>query len=503
MSDASAAKALPTVVQARLTRFGLFSIQDAVTAAVLFVSLASLFALTRSRWLDDFDSVNFALALPDFDVTQHQPHPPGYPIYVAAGKLVHLVIGDHAAALTLVSSLAGAAVAAMFYILARRQLNWPLALAATVIMALSPLFWLQSGLALTDMFGMIFVLAFLLVEGASPQTQQGDLVRRSVSGLITGLSLGARPHMTLLIVAYWCVDALFSRSTTRMHFLTAAVSFSVGVAVWLLPASLATGGLETYLSACLSQFEWRLHKPAVSVLGGPISGSYLITRASGLIGWLGQTFAPVHISLNHPGRGAALGLAVLMPYTFFAWRSAAQAVARPYILASAVYLLMLFILLPIQHQRYFLPFCLIVGWSVAGVLTLFKKPVVRAVALVALSAVTIVPSIVLVRGLAEVPPPVAAIEWIKSSRPAAIFYAGELSRHATFYWPEGDTRPVPKTQAECDGFRKDVASNRLLISTIPELCGFDGKKLLSFRRDARVHDKNHLVSIFAFGPLAP
>jgi hypothetical protein len=474
-----------------------------MTAALLAVGLAAIFALTRSRWLDDYDSVNFALALDDFDVTRHQPHPPGYPIYVAAGKLVHLVIGDHAAALTLVSSLAGAAVAAMFYILVRRQLHWPVALAATIIMALSPLFWLQSGLALTDMFGMIFVLAFLLVEGASPQTQQGDLVRRSVSGLIAGLSLGARPHMTLLIVAYWCVDALFSRSATRTHFLTAVVSFSVGVAVWLLPACLATGGLQTYLSACLSQFEWRLHKPAVSVLAAPMSGSYLITRASGLIGWLGQTFAPVHISLSHPGRGAAVGLAVLMPYVFFAWRSAAQAVARPYILASAVYLLMLFILLPIQHQRYFLPFCLIVGWSVAGVLALFKKPVVRAVALVALSAVTVVPSIVLVRGLAEAPPPVAAIEWIKSSHPAAIFYAGELSRHATFYWPEGDTRPVPATQAECDAFRKDVASNRLLISTIPELCGFAGKKLLSFKRDARVHDKNHLVSIFEFGNRTP
>jgi 4-amino-4-deoxy-L-arabinose transferase-like glycosyltransferase len=31
-------------------------------------------------------------------------------------------------------------------------------------MALSPLFWLQSGLALTDMLAMLFVVAFLLVE---------------------------------------------------------------------------------------------------------------------------------------------------------------------------------------------------------------------------------------------------------------------------------------------------------------------------------------------------
>jgi hypothetical protein len=125
-----------------------------------------------------------------------------YPLFVAAGKLARLIVADHAAALTLVSALSGAAVAAMFYLLDRRHNDWPMALCATLIMALSPLFWLQSGLALTDMFGMVFVLAFLLVEGISARTPQGDLARRMTCGLIAGLSLGAGPHITLLIVAY-------------------------------------------------------------------------------------------------------------------------------------------------------------------------------------------------------------------------------------------------------------------------------------------------------------
>jgi hypothetical protein len=47
--------------------------------------------------------VNLAFAIDDFDVTKHWPHPPDHSIYVAAGKLVHLFIADHARALTLVS----------------------------------------------------------------------------------------------------------------------------------------------------------------------------------------------------------------------------------------------------------------------------------------------------------------------------------------------------------------------------------------------------------------
>src|SRR5688500_2006887 len=35
--------------------------------------------------LEDIDSINFALGLRDFDVATHQPHPPGYPVYIALG----------------------------------------------------------------------------------------------------------------------------------------------------------------------------------------------------------------------------------------------------------------------------------------------------------------------------------------------------------------------------------------------------------------------------------
>jgi len=173
------------------------SSSDALTAVLLFAGLAALFALTRSHWLDDWDSVNFAFALDDFDVMRHRPHPPGYPLYIAAGKLAHLAIANHASALTFVSSLSGAAVASMFYLLDRRQNDWQVALWATLIMALSPLYWLQSGLALTDMFGMVFVLAFLLVEGTTPATPRGILARRIACGVIAGtelLQVKSRPY---------------------------------------------------------------------------------------------------------------------------------------------------------------------------------------------------------------------------------------------------------------------------------------------------------------------
>ena len=380
------------------------------------------------------------------------------------------------AALTLVSSLSGAAVASMFYLLDRRQNDWPVALCATLIMALSPLYWLQSGLALTDMFGMVFVLAFLLVEGTSPATPRGDLARRIACGVIAGLALGARPHIAFLIVIYWCIRAVSSRSVDATHVLTAAIAVLAGAVAWIIPASLATGGMETYLHATVGQFEWRFGRPGVSVLGSSMTGDYLLSRTASLIGSLGQAFAPMHLTESNVARRVGIGLLVIALYAVFAWRSPSRDVARPYMLACAVYLLMLFILLPVRHLRYFLPLALIVGWSVSGYLAQFQRPLVRAAALVPLFAVTVLPSFFLVGGLSKVPPPVAALDWVKANRPAAILYSDQLRRHADFYWPGGDSKAEPKGETGCGELGKSLDAGRVVLATTPELCGMAGSE---------------------------
>ena len=40
--------------------------------------------------LEDIDSLNFALGLRHFDPTRHWPHPPGYPLLIALGKLARM-----------------------------------------------------------------------------------------------------------------------------------------------------------------------------------------------------------------------------------------------------------------------------------------------------------------------------------------------------------------------------------------------------------------------------
>ena len=54
---------------------------------VLALLLAGLTVATRlpfrARLLPTWDAVQFALALTEYDIVKHQPHPPGYVLYVA------------------------------------------------------------------------------------------------------------------------------------------------------------------------------------------------------------------------------------------------------------------------------------------------------------------------------------------------------------------------------------------------------------------------------------
>ena len=57
-----------------------------LVGALAVVSLAAHLAVLPPT-LEDLDSVNFALGVREFDVAQHQPHPPGYPVFIALGKV--------------------------------------------------------------------------------------------------------------------------------------------------------------------------------------------------------------------------------------------------------------------------------------------------------------------------------------------------------------------------------------------------------------------------------
>lgn len=68
--------------------------KDIITIIVLIVLTCVSRIPFATRHIVSHDSVNFALALKDFDISKHQPHPPGYIVYIGLAKFINLFVKD-------------------------------------------------------------------------------------------------------------------------------------------------------------------------------------------------------------------------------------------------------------------------------------------------------------------------------------------------------------------------------------------------------------------------
>lgn len=230
--------------------------------------------------LEDVDSVNFALGLRDFDVAAHRPHPPGYPVFVATGKVlrqaVSLVAGeaspDRADALTLsiIGVIAGALLAfPLLQVFRMLEEHEGRARAALVLTLASPLLWFTAARPLSDMAGLFAatgVQALLLTAWRRQASQAASGAATSGPGLVAsgrlivlgallaGFSIGVRSQ-----TAWLTVPVLAMVLTHRVGrgaagaLLGASVTFSIGVVAWAVPLLWVSGGPWRYWQAVTGQ----------------------------------------------------------------------------------------------------------------------------------------------------------------------------------------------------------------------------------------------------------
>jgi hypothetical protein len=215
--------------------------------AVAFIAL-HLPYLPRS--LEDLDSINFALGLHRFDVAQHQPHPPGYPVYIVIGRAAQALMPTDAQALAAVSVVSGAlgilAIAALYRRLdAHSESVWTIV--ATAIAVSSPLYWFTSIRPLSDACGLAAAVA---VQAATLAAQTPTAL--TVAAFAAGLASGLRSQVFWLTVPLllWCACRF---SSARVQIVRVLVGYGAGVFLWLLPLVALSGGPMGYWRAVTSQ----------------------------------------------------------------------------------------------------------------------------------------------------------------------------------------------------------------------------------------------------------
>jgi hypothetical protein len=204
--------------------------------------------------LEDVDSINFALGLHAFDVTRHQPHPPGYPLFIAIAKGMRLLVASDARALALVGVMAGACGVVAMAALFRRLGGGLLALALAVT---APLYWFTTNRPLSDMTGLAAAIGVqVLILGAT--TTRGFVVAALCAGLVVGLRSQAfwltAPLLTWRLVAgNWSLVERRDDPAASRQLPAAGLTYLAGLALWAVPLVWLTGGPRAYWHAVFDQ----------------------------------------------------------------------------------------------------------------------------------------------------------------------------------------------------------------------------------------------------------
>lgn len=236
---------------------------------LLFLITIAAFILRlifMSPWLEDWDSVQFALALHNYSLVDHQPHPPGYPLYIVLGKFLNLFFKNDTVSLTFLSALLGSLSSLPLFLILRSMINRTLALLSTILFLITPLNWLLSEVALSNIPGMFFTIttAWLLY------TANNSTKKLYLASFLTGITLGVRFAeyfilIALLILTFAAKNISKNRLPLRKLIrqgAPATLLFSLGVLSWLVPV-IADTGLTQFINLYTSQVSYILNHDSI------------------------------------------------------------------------------------------------------------------------------------------------------------------------------------------------------------------------------------------------
>jgi hypothetical protein len=397
----------------------------------VFIALAVAIGLTRllaiSRTLFDWDEALFATALREYDVINHRPHPPGYPLFILAAKLPYLLGVEEFRSIQTVVVLGAMLLFPALYFLGREiGFGFATSTAGAAIFAFLPNVWIYGGTGFSDIPGaaLVFTACALLLRG---RQKRGAYI---LGAIILGIAAGMRPA-ALVIGMVPALLATYHRLRAR-DFAAVIGAMLIGaaiVAASYLGAAWATHSIPAYLDAVRGQSEWvrqvdswrnpgraPLHEVAKQFFLWPVQqkaqmGGIVLLGLVGLITAIVKRRKP-----------ALLTFAIFAPFAITAWLNLDVEAAG----------------------RYAIPYLAGYALLAADGLSIIARHRVRVQAVLA-SMVIIVfvvwtwPALTLQR--TSVPPPLAALSWIKRNVPAEeiAFIHGGVGPQADYVVPERTT----------------------------------------------------------------
>ncbi|HEX3013671.1 MAG TPA: glycosyltransferase family 39 protein, partial [Methanobacterium sp.] len=174
--------------------------------------LTLLIVITRipfvSKYLYEWDSVNYALGFEKFDIIHHQPHPPGYIFYIGLGRVINTIFNDPNATMIFISIMFSIITVIIIYFLTKQMFSRQIAIIASLLLVFNPLFWYYGEISTiypTEAF-LATIVAYL-----SYQVFRGKEKFFYPSIIALGLAGGFRQDLIIYMFPLWFFCAFYHK----------------------------------------------------------------------------------------------------------------------------------------------------------------------------------------------------------------------------------------------------------------------------------------------------
>ncbi len=458
---------------------------------IVFISFIIRMYL-RSNYLDDWDSVQFALALDNYSIALHQPHPPGYPVYVFLGRLLHLVFPNVTDSLVYLSILFGTLSIIAIYLLAKKFFGEIVGVMSALMLSFTPAHLEFSDVAMSDIVSLFFIIVTIYLLYLS-MASKNYLYLASIS---LGITVGVR-QTDLLLVPLYFVFLIYHRNDLKACILSILL-LSLSVCAWLVPTIIDTG-LNTFIDLQRSQGAYAVNASTLNLLGGLSLSN------------LAETIGQLMILLTS-GWSMSLLLfsALTLIYFVYNWQKVLRSYMDMRILILAYLFLAYFVFSVFYYQLYivryllplFVPLVIIISYALVKLIQSSPNKLSRSLLVVIIIACFIfMGSQAISNGYSlhvSKPAPVLASDYITMHflPDEVIIIVGDSFRHLQYYLPSYNVvfwdNFKPSDVLQYISFHKTVLTDiDMSFRTVPD-------RYLEFSRDRSIYSKHILERLYQY-----
>lgn len=221
---------------------------DGTLLGVLVVGTAAARWIDRERFFWGWDSFLFALALEHYDINDARPHPPGFPVFVGIGKVLHWATGDAHSALIILSILSSALGVGLLYGFVHRIATRRAATVAALFLGVAPLAHFHGVLTLSYVTEIPMSVGLAWAAWAARADERPRTL--IVLGALASAAVGLRQSLLFTLAPLVLYGVVVLPTTKRILWRRAAWVSGAAVAatlVWAVPMLLATGPRRWWL----------------------------------------------------------------------------------------------------------------------------------------------------------------------------------------------------------------------------------------------------------------